>query len=326
MKKLLPFVFVCITSVFLMSCSSGKKDNFSAENQQDRSVQKSEKENLNAPVQDENPAAADPTKAVSSSAAVEKGSDTNRKFIRTADLRFRVPDAIRTTYKIEDLTIKNGGFVAYSNLTSRIDYENNEPLTADSSLNTTHFTITNTLTLRVPNTKLDTMLKQLAPLIEFLDYRTVKATDVAIDMLTNRLMRIRAQKHNASVSSVSDSKSSKGQDVISAAESILSSQERADQALISDLTLQDQINFSTINLEVYQKPSVKYTVIANEKNSDVYQPGFWRKAAEALKTGFDVFKVFILFILQIWWLIAIFIAGYFLYPRFKNRKLKKQKG
>src|ERR1700741_3774994 len=40
------------------------------------------------------------------------GNDGVRKFIKTADLKFRVKSVIRATYDIEDITHQFGGFVA----------------------------------------------------------------------------------------------------------------------------------------------------------------------------------------------------------------------
>lgn len=304
MKKLLPALFVCFVIALICSCAPSQT---SKEKSLSQSGQSS-----------------DQSPAVSSSAAVETGSDTSRKFIRTADLRFRVPDVIKTTYKIEDIVRMNGGFVTFTNLASTVDYEDSKTISADSTLVTTHFTINNSMTLRVPNTELDTTLKLIAPLIEFLDYRIIKATDVGLDLLSNRLTQQRTQKHDDRLSKVVDAQGNKLKDITSASESILYSQEKADQALISNLSLKDQISFSTINLQLYQRPSVKYSLVANQKNIREYEPGFWKKAADALRTGFDVFKIFILFLLQIWWLILLIAVAFFIYPKIRKRKTPAQ--
>jgi len=249
-----------------------------------------------------------------------KGSDTSRRFIRTAELRFRVPSVIKASYKIEDITKLNGGFVAHSDLTSTIDYEENKSLTADSTLIITHFTVNNALTLRVPNNKLDTTLKQIAPLIEFLDYRIINAKDVALDILTNRLAQIRAQIHEDRLSKVVDGKAGNSTEITAAAESLLRSQEASDQALISELSLKDQIQFSTISVQLYQRQAVKYSIVANEKSIRAYQPGFFSRLWDAFLTGFDYLKEFILFLFRIWWLILILIVAFLIYPKIRKRK------
>jgi len=257
---------------------------------------------------------------VSSSAAVENNSDSNRKFIRTADLRFRVPDVVKTTYKIEDIARDNNGFVSYTNLSSELSFEDTKALSADTNLIITHFTITNSMTIRVPNILLDTTLKQIAPLIEFMDYRIIKATDVALDILSDRLAQERSKKHDSRLSKVADGNESKAKDIISAAESMMNSQERSDQALLSGLALKDQISYSTINLQLYQRPSVKYSLVANEKSINAYESGFWEKAGEALQTGLGVFLAFLLFLIKIWWLILLGVVAYIIYPIVSKKK------
>lgn len=317
MKKVLPALFVSLVVFFVISCGPSARE-------QSESLMEKPETTAQYAAQDaiaDSMASPAPAEAISSSAAVENGTDTNRKYIRTADLKFRVPNVIKATYKIEDITKLNNGFVELSNLSSNVDYEENKSLTADSTLIITHFTLNNSMTLRVPNTKLDTTLKQIAPLVEFMDYRVIKATNVALDLLTNRLTQRRAQKHEERLSKVVDDKASKGTDVTSAAESMLYSQEKADMALISNFTLKDQINFSTITLQLYQRQSVKCSVVANEKSFRAYESGFWAKAWDALQIGFDIFKEIILFLIKIWWFILVLVVVFLVYPRIRKRKM-----
>ena len=93
---------------------------------------------------------------ISSSAAVENGKDSTRRFIRTAELKFKVKSVIKSTYDIEDITNRQGGFVTYTNLTSDINNVTTIAVSADSTLETTYYTVTNSIKIRVPNTKLDT--------------------------------------------------------------------------------------------------------------------------------------------------------------------------
>lgn len=95
------------------------------------------------------------TAAISSSAAVEKKGD-NRKFIRTADLKFKVKNVPQSTYAIENATNKFGGYVTYTNLQSSITDQIASKISQDSILETTKFSVQNSITIRIPNTKLDT--------------------------------------------------------------------------------------------------------------------------------------------------------------------------
>ena len=126
--------------------------------------------------------AADSTSIVSSSAAVEPKNST-RKFVRTADIKFKVKNVAKSTGIIEDATSRFGGFVTYTNLQSSINDEDHTKVSPDSTLVTTKYTVENNMTIRVPNTQLDTVIKTIANQIGFLHYRVIKADDVTLQML-----------------------------------------------------------------------------------------------------------------------------------------------
>jgi hypothetical protein len=159
-----------------------------------------------------------------------------------------------------------GGFVTYTNLTSNIDDNETKPVSSDSSLVITHFTVTNSITLRVPNTRLDTTLKLLSANIDYLDYRIIKADDVALQMLSNNLTLKRSAKNENRITHAIDHRGKKLNETTTAEEVVLSKQEQADNARIANLSLRDQLNFSTVNLVIYQRQSFRHELIANDKN------------------------------------------------------------
>jgi len=258
---------------------------------------------------------------ISSSAAVENGKDTTRRFIRTADLKFKVKSVIKSTYDIENITNRQGGFVTFTNLTSNINNVTNTAVSADSSLETTYYTVTNSITLRVPNTKLDTTLKEISNNIDYLDYRVIKAEDVALQILSNNLTQKRSAKNEERLTNAIDNRGKKLNETTVAEEILLSKQEQADNAKISNLSLTDQIKFSTINLSIYQRQTIKRELISNDKNIDAYEPSFGNKILEALKFGWDILETFIVFLTKLWGLFLFTIVVYFVYKKY-GHKLK----
>jgi len=258
---------------------------------------------------------------ISSSAAVENGKDTTRRFIRTADLKFKVKSVIKSTYDIENITNRQGGFVTFTNLTSNINNVTNTAVSADSSLETTYYTVTNSITLRVPNTKLDTTLKEISNNIDYLDYRIIKAEDVALQILSNNLTQKRSAKNEERLTNAIDNRGKKLNETTVAEEILLSKQEQADNAKISNLSLTDQIKFSTINLSIYQRQTIKRELISNDKNIDAYEPSFGNKILEALIFGWDILETFIVFLTKLWGLFLFVIVVYFVYKKY-GHKLK----
>jgi hypothetical protein len=267
------------------------------------------------------------TDYISSTAAIENKKDSTHKFIRTADLKFKVKDVIKSTYNIEDITTKMGGFVTYTNLTSVIDDAETSKITTDSLLITTHYTVHNTITIRVPNTKLDTTLKAISTNIDFLDFRIIKADDIAIQLLSNNLTIKRSKSNESRITKAIDNRGKKLNETTAAEEILLSKQEKADNARISNLTLQDQMKFSTINIEIYQRPSTKHEIIANPENTDEYKPEFGHQLLGSFKFGWDMFKELILFITKLWGVCLFALIAFIVYKmyvvRFKKRKLNK---
>lgn len=258
---------------------------------------------------------------ISSSAATEN-KDTSRKFIRTAELKFKVKNAVKSTYSIEDITAKHSGFVTYTNLESTINNVTNTAISADTTLETTYFTVSNTMTIRVPNTRLDTTLKEIALLVDFLDFRIIKADDVALQILSNNLTQRRAVRNEKRLTDAIDNRGKKLRETIQAEEILLSKQEQADHAKISNLSLLDQVNFSTINLSLYQRQSYKRELVPNDKNIDAYEPGLASKTWESMKSGWSVLEAVFLFLVRLWGLFLLGLIVYVLYKMY-GHKLKK---
>ncbi len=250
----------------------------------------------------------------SSAAAVSK--DTSRKFIRTADLKFRVKDVFKATLSLEDIAASYGGFVTYTHLNSSIDRKDVTPISADSSLESIFYTVKNELIIRVPNTKLDSAIRTMAIHIDYLDYRTIKAQDVTLSLVSNKLTQKRIEDHSERITDAIDNRGKKLKETSNAEENLLNKKELADKAKLSSLSIQDQIDYSTINLNIYQRQSVKRSVMENFKNIDAYQPSFFSQVWESIKTGWDVLKNIVVVLFGIWPLFLFAFLGWVVYKSF----------
>ncbi len=247
-----------------------------------------------------------PKNIISSDAAVEKNNQPDRKFIRTADIKFKVKDVINTTTNIENICSNQAGFVIYTNLVSNVDEHTESSISSDSLLETTFYTVTNNMTLRVPNTKLDTTLKEIAKNIEYLDSRIIKADDVSIQILANNLTERRMTNNYSRLINDIEKNRKKLAETGITEETAVNKQEQADNAKLNNLSLDDKIKFSTINLSIYQRQAVKRDVIYNEKNIDKFAIGFWKKLFESIKEGWNMLLAIIVYLSK-WW--GLFLAG-----------------
>jgi hypothetical protein len=262
--------------------------------------------------------ATDSTSVVSSSAAVEN-KNSNRKFVRTADVKFKVQNVAKSTYAIEDATTKFGGFVTYINLQSNIHNEDRTKVSQDSTLVTTKYKVDNNITIRVPNTKMDTVIKTIAKQIHFLDYRIIKADDVSLQMLSNELAQKRSNSSEKRLENAIDSKGKKLNQVVKAEETLDAKKEQNDASKLQNLSLQDQVNFSTLTLNIYQDESIKQEMVANEKSINAYRPNIGLQIWDSIKTGWFMLEHIISFVVVLWPFVLIGFLGFLGYKKFLKK-------
>ncbi|MEG2102894.1 MAG: DUF4349 domain-containing protein [Flavobacterium sp.] len=255
---------------------------------------------------------------VSSSAAVEK-KDSKQKFIRTADIKFKVKNVVKSTYAIENATQKFGGFVTYTNLQSNIHDQIKTKISQDSTLETTKYSVENNITIRVPNTQLDTVIKTIAKQIDFLDFRIIKADDVSLKLLANKLSQKRSSVSEKRIEKAIDTKGKKINDVIDAENTLANQKEQNDNSTIENLSLEDQVNFSTITLQLYQNETIKQEITAGEKDPSDYKPNLGIQIIDALKSGWFILQSILVFFVNLWPFILIGIAAFFIYKKYGKK-------
>ena len=255
---------------------------------------------------------------VPSSAAVEN-KNSNRKFVRTADVKFKVKNVAKSTYAIEDATTKFGGFVTYTNLQSNIHSENRTKVSQDSTLVTTKYKVDNNITIRIPNTKMDTVIKTIAKQIHFLDFRIIKADDVSLQMLSNELAQKRINYSEKRLENAIDSKGKKLNQIVKAEETLDAKKEQNDASKLQNLSLQDQVNFSTLTLNIYQDESIKQEMVANEKSINAYRPNIGLQIWDSIKTGWFMLENIVSFIVVLWPFVLIGFLGFLGYKKFLKK-------
>ena len=250
---------------------------------------------------------------VGSTASKENPSDKNHQFVRTADLHFQVQNVIHSTYRIEDAVSHMGGFVSHTELRSDIMSKENSRISNDSVVEITRYSVMNTMTIRVPNVKLDSTLKIIAKEINFMDARTINANDVSLQLLSNKLAIKRGTKNQNRLTHAIDNRGKKLAETTTAEEQLTGKEEQVDNAYINNLSIADQINYSTIEIEMYQRTMVKHDVYAEPKNDSRYEPGLFQQIGESFVIGWSILKSVVAFICKMWGLILLVIIGYLLY-------------
>ena len=262
--------------------------------------------------------------AISSNAAVEN-KDSKRKFVRTADIKFQVKDVRKSTEAIENATVKFGGFVTYTNLQSVVIDKNKTKISTDSILAATKYKVENNITIRVPNKRLDTVVKTIARQIGFLDFRVIKADDVTLQMLANEMAQDRGSEKAQRLAAAIDSKGKRLNDIARAEDKLGDENTANDDKQLENLSLKDQVSYSTLTLQIYQRESVLNEIIASESNIPPYRPHIGLQILDGLRTGWYILEAIIGFVVQLWSLILLALLIFFLIRKYgRPAKIRAQ--
>lgn len=252
--------------------------------------------------------------AISSLAAREPG-DSTRHFIRAADLRFRVQDVVKATLGIEDIVGARHGWVTRTELRSNEQRRELIPVSADSMLEVTTLELVNRMTLRVPNMALDSTLRAIGRWVDVFDHRIITADDIGLRMMANSLAVRRARAHAQRVSGAIDDQGRKLKETIAAEEALRNSEEQRDEGLLRNLELGERVAYSTVTLDLYQRPVIRRALIPDVRSIEGYRPPLWSRIADGLCAGWRGLEWVLTALASIWPLLLLLGAGFWLAQR-----------
>jgi len=301
MKQLLSVTASLLVVIFIFSCNRSNKEYATDAQISGEMVRES--------------IATDSGKPGISTVAFQKESG-KRRFIRTASLRYKVNKVDDAVNEIEEKTRALGGFVSFSRMKNTVQDSTGKSISSDSTIQTMHFTTEGLLVLRVPDYQLDSLVAALRALAIFTTSREISAEDVHLQMLSNQLINQRATKTQHRITTDIDVRGKKLTDIELAEKTVEDRNEAADNAKIANLTLEDKIKYSTISVELYQDPGIRYTTIARERNISEYEPPFWNQLGESFSAGWQMVKELVLLVTKYWSILIFCGFGYFIFMKY----------
>jgi len=230
----------------------------------------------------------------------EAADKPQRKFIRTADLQFKVKDVRKSSEEIEDLTDKYGGFIAYSNMYSDILDKKTVVISRDSVLEVSSINIQNAINIRVPNQNLQALLKDLNGMMLYVNHRIIKADDVSLQMLSHELYNKRVEKFSERAQSAHQHRKGDIAAATEAEDTVLGRQLSADEHKVQNMSLQDQVDFSTITIDIYQNAILEKAMVENHEGIDSYRTNVFLRIWDSIKTGWIFFEDVIVVLARLW--------------------------
>lgn len=334
MKKIL---FYSIALMFVLaSCGRAAEEKSALEKSTSDSVASAtDEESMNAAPTEESESKPDAneqkdvsekkSEPVWDSAFIKRNS--NRKLIKTANLRFKVRNVENATQQIEQVTSRFGGFILSSSIKNSIYTYDEYRVSKDSMMVVGVNNIENNIILRVPEFYLDSALFYIGKIWIKLDERSINAEDVTITILSNELRAKLYQKTATHINTAADKNQNRLNDVVNAEQTAANYLENTITKKIENLELQDKIDYSTITLSIYQDKVLYKEMIANV-DTEQYAQRFGSELVDSLAFGWKIFKAFLLFLVKCWSLIlislVIFLAVWFTIKFFVKRGQKRR--
>lgn len=246
-------------------------------------------------------------------------TDAQRKFIRTAQARFRVKDVYQSALAIEDAVAAQGGFVTHNEITADVQDVQRRPKGDGKLIELAEYTVRGQLTVRVPSDKSQAFLRSIVNQMEFLDRRNFDAADAQFAMLRQQLAYQRSQETQQELGDAAQQGGKLGQkaQVIAARGDAKSNR---DEALVMQKEFEDKVAFSTIDLSLYQLSKIRQSELTDveavfAKNS----PGFFSRLGNSLSVGWYGVLDILVELIKLWPLWLLVTVAVLAYRRFRKK-------
>ncbi len=235
------------------------------------------------------------------------------KLVQTAGISFKVKDVEKSTRSISALARKFGGMIYNQSFEAIEDGRTELKISTDSIMAVTNYTPQANITVRVPSENLEEFIYNAADLGYFTASSKLDIDDKSIEYLENVLK----QKNRTEVISIpkfSKTKSFTSPQIVGVKDEIINQQ-------IANRTIDADVNYSVVHLNLSQNTLVRKEIIANYITSD-YQLSFGQRLANALKDGWQYFLAFVIVLANWWMFILVTIAILIAYRKYPGLKVK----
>ena len=246
-------------------------------------------------------------------------TDVQRKFIRTAQARFRVKDVYQSALAIEDAVAAQGGFVVKNDIAAEIGDTRRRSLGNGQLVELAEYTVHGDLTVRVPSDKTQAFLRSIIGQMEFLDKRNFAANDAQFALLREQLAYQRNEEAQQELGDANEEGGKLGQKaaVISARTDARSGR---DEALIAQKEFEDRVAFATLDLSLYQLPKLRRTEMADmEAAVRQNSPGFFSRLGKSLSAGWYGVLEICLQLVKLWPLWVVLLLAVVAVRRLRRR-------
>lgn len=248
------------------------------------------------------------------SSKIDSMSLAQPKLIKKAAMQFKVKNVEETSKKITNLTGNYNGIVLQHDMNSVAERSNDINIGSDSVLRIVSLNTNATLVVKVPVERLDEFLDEVAKMGLYVNSRILNVTDKSLDYkstglkLANRMELVKQQKT--------------GKIVIKDPNNVLLLKDDMVDAEINNLEINESAKNAIVNLSLYQSNTIAREIIVND-DPHTYNLPFYRRVLLAFQNGWFMFSDFVIALINMWVLLLLVIAAFWVHKIFKLRNIKQ---
>ena len=232
------------------------------------------------------------------------------KLVKTASINCKVKDAHQGARAISQLAQKLGGMISHQNIESVQNQSKELPISADSIMVITSYATQADMTARIPAHNLEEFMYRISSIGYFTFNSRMDVDDKSLDYLAAALKQ---QNRNEVVNRGGNRKAKSLTDT----QLIQAKDEVVDQE-IANRRIDADVQYSTVQLNLFQNPVVRKEVIANYSTSG-YELPFNTRLYNALSIGWGFFLNFLLVLAYLWPFIFLTIVVWMGYKYLRLR-------
>lgn len=254
---------------------------------------------------------------VSYAKGIANESDTTAahlKLVKTAEMQFKVKDALQASESITTLVSQRGGMVMNHHLQTTVNDTRTLASSDDSVRQVSAFTTTDEMIVRVPQQSLTEVMNQISRLST-----QVTLMKMDVDDRTINYLEAAQRAHNRADVAAYQQKEKPG---VKSAASLLALKDDKTMQEISNIRTNTETRYSTLSLSFMQNTGVSIQKVANTDLSTYNLPA-GQRLWSSLQTGWDIFCNIIIGLLNLWVFILIGLAVYIGYRFYKKQQDKQ---
>lgn len=237
------------------------------------------------------------------------------KLIKTASIDFKVKDAQKTGDDIAMLVKSYGGVVMHHHLNSVVENSKQIPLNNDSVMHISAVQTIADLEVKVPAANLEDFMISISKMGVYIADRKMDIDDRTLSYLATELKLKNRQEFVAG--------ENKGKIKVKSPDSALALKDDMVDRRISNLSTNDAVRYSVVNLHLVQSNKITKEILLNDDPGS-YNASFFSRTKQALLNGWNILEDILFGILNVWFLIVAGGLIWLCYIYYKKRPRKIQ--